>query len=93
MSRKREVQLQINKSTGEITVLKDAGTDVFLMDLKTGEAKSINPRVAILLERHEDGKIIVREVPENTRIDVTYVEEQTVETPSKPAPEGETKED
>lgn len=74
--RKHELKLQVSKATGEIRVAKDSGFDVVIVEPATGEIKVLNPRAQVILEKHEDGKITVKKLPnDRTKIEVELVDQ------------------
>lgn len=79
--RKHELELEVNRTTGEIRVVKDSGFDVALVTPSAGSVTILNPRPQVILERDEKGRILVRQLPDDrTKIKVTPVEDLSVAT-------------
>lgn len=79
--RRHEVELRVDKDSGEITVGKDGGMDIVLMDLKTGSIKTLNPRPRVMLERDEQGKVKLQSTPDvRTKVAVKFVTDEAVMT-------------
>lgn len=89
--RRHEVELKVDKDTGEISVGKDGGMDVVLMDLKSGSIKTLNPRPRVMLERNEKGEVKLQSTPDvRTKVSVKFVTDEAVMTKAEdPKPEGD----
>ena len=83
--RKREVVLEVNIKTGELSVTSNwSGIDVILVDHTGATAKVLTPRDMLILQKNEDGTIVTKEVPSDTKLKVVQVDPDKKEEPSEP---------